>query len=648
MNDGTSRPCLSAIFVDYDNIYLSLKRKNEEAAKLFAKNAGLWLQAIQSGELITPTNTAVLAPQRRVVLNRCYGNPVPRRNNKDNSTDMNSFPFVRHHFLRAGSEIVDCPPLTAQLKNSSDIKMVMDVRDLLNHDTYYDEFIILSGDADFTPVLQRLRAHARRTIIYANDYTAVPYTAICDGEIQENSLINFLINGHVAQGTDTALTAPANAPMADPEALKNRILDEIAVAVSESDVPVPIESLADRAQRAVGHEQTIGTNWVGHGNFLTFLAENLPDHIVLTERAPYLAIDTQRMKAVVAPSPEPVAKNIVEAAPNANEGGEVTGNTPAAAVELTQEPVHQEQAFQQPVPVAAPEVMVEAVLPPAGLIDATLGAPSAPSVAGVEAAHQVTPLSQEIPLTQEPPASEQVPLGQAEPVSQEAPVEIEVQPAPVIAEPQPAAKSDVDATSAIQRSIARIHDACQAPPLAPPEYRMMFELISAELHENNINGQQTISNIVTRAAEVEFDIKRDDVRFIIDVISEADPWFEQGASASLFAGRFRNFVVARCRGQGLKLTADELDLIDAWFAGRSGAAQSNEKVGMTVDASVVPMVDGSLPLQDQAQTGPAPAPQVAPNALDKIVEAVDNSPIDAGQPMAEDELPRIVRSRMRG
>ena len=642
MNDGTSRPCLSAIFVDYDNIYLSLKRKNEEAAKLFAKNAGLWLQAIQSGELITPTNTAILTPQRRVVLNRCYGNPVPRRSNKDNSTDMNSFPFVRHHFLRAGSEIVDCPPLTAQLKNSSDIKMVMDVRDLLNHDTYYDEFIILSGDADFTPVLHRLRAHARRTIIYANDYTAVPYTAICDGEIQENSLINFLINGHVAQGADTAMAAPANAVMADPEALKSRILDEIAVAMSESDVPVPIESLADRAQRTVGHEQTIGTNWVGHGNFLTFLAENLPEHIVLTERAPYLAVDTQRMKTVVAPAPEPVVEKIVEAAPSAIEGGVETGNTPAPAVEITQEPVQaelvqQEQVSQQPAPVAAPEVMVEAVLQPTRLIDAALDTPSAGG--------------QEVDV-----ARQEVPLSQAASVSEEVSVEIDVQPAPVMAEPQATAQNEVDATSAIQRSIARIHDACQAPPLAPPEYRMMFELISVELRENNINGQQTISNIVARAAEVELDIKRDDVRFVIDVISEADPWFEQGASAGLFAGRFRNFVVARCRGQGLKLSADELDLIDAWFAGRSGAAQSNEHVdttadisaGISADTSVVPMVDGAIALQDQAQTGPAAAGQVAPNALDQIVEAVDNSPIDAGQPMAEDELPRIVRSRMRG
>jgi hypothetical protein len=31
--------------------------------------------------------------------------------------------------------------------------------------------------------------------------------------------------------------------------------------------------------------------------------------------------------------------------------------------------------------------------------------------------------------------------------------------------------------------------------------------------------------------------------------------------------------VARCRGQGLNLTAEELDLIDAWFAGGPVGAQ---------------------------------------------------------------------------
>ncbi len=190
-------PSLSAVFVDYDNIYLSLKRKNDDAAKRFAKDAGIWLGAIASGLLVTPTNTLTAIENRRIVMSRCYGNPVPRRNNHDNSTDMNSFPFVRHHFLRAGFEAIDCPPLTAQLKNSADIRMVMDIRDYLTHDTYFDEFVILSGDADFTPVLHRLRAHARRTVIFANDNTAAPYTAIADGEIRKSSLINLLLDGRL-------------------------------------------------------------------------------------------------------------------------------------------------------------------------------------------------------------------------------------------------------------------------------------------------------------------------------------------------------------------------------------------------------------------------------------------------------------------
>ena len=99
-------PILSTVFVDYDNIYLSLKRKSEEAAKRFAKDAGLWLREIESGRLITATNGSSFAMPRRIVMCRCYGNPVPRRNANDNSTDMNSFPFVRHHFLRAGFEVV--------------------------------------------------------------------------------------------------------------------------------------------------------------------------------------------------------------------------------------------------------------------------------------------------------------------------------------------------------------------------------------------------------------------------------------------------------------------------------------------------------------------------------------------------------------
>src|SRR5262245_21615335 len=292
MKRDAGGPCLSAVFVDYDNIYLSLKRKSEEAAKRFAKEAPRWLREIESGRLITATNAQFGAAPRRIAMNRCYGNPVPRRNPHDNSTDMSSFPFVRHHFLRSGFEVIDCPPLTAQLKNSADIRMVMDVRDLLLHETYFDEFIILSGDADFTPVLIRLRAHARRTVVFANDFTAAPYTAICDGEVREPALIDLILSGDTPDGTreDTGATQSASGRI---EEVRREILAEVIAGVRTSATPVPLEALADRALRALGHERTIATGWAGAGSFRELLRRSLPEEIKLTGEPPYLVFDVK-------------------------------------------------------------------------------------------------------------------------------------------------------------------------------------------------------------------------------------------------------------------------------------------------------------------------------------------------------------------
>jgi hypothetical protein len=516
-------PCLSAVFVDYDNIYLSLKRKSEEAAKRFAKEAGRWLRGIESGGLITPTNAPFGPAPRRIVMNRCYGNPVPRRNPHDNSTDMSSFPFVRHHFLRAGFEVIDCPPLTAQLKNSADIRMVMDIRDLLLHDTYFDEFIILSGDADFTPVLIRLRAHARRTVVFANDFTAAPYTAICDGEVREAALIELILAGEAGEAAREE-TSPATAKGRIEEA-RREILAEVIAGVRASASPVPLEALADRALRALGHERTIATGWAGAGSFRELLRRSLPDEIKLTGDPPYLAFDPKRHQQEERPS-----RKAAEA-----------GNAPA---EPTATPL-------QPVP-RLPE-------------DRGPEATPAPSDAGVEA--DVEPVSPREP-------------GQPGAASVRADAPSGTQAARVSALPQaPAVQPAVNATpqrldppNPIQQSIARIQEACQAPPLAPQEYRVLFEIMANEINEHDLLGVETLDKITRQVQERGIDLRRDDVRFVLEVVSEADPWFEQGASADLFASRFRTFVVARCRGQGLNLSAEELHLIDAWFLGM-GAGQ---------------------------------------------------------------------------
>lgn len=499
MKQEPNGPVLAAVFVDYDNIYLSLRRKNEEAAKRFSKDAGFWIKELTSGSLITPTNGMISRQNRRLVMARCYGNPVPRRNTNDNSTDMNSFPFVRHHFLRGGFEVIDCPPLTAQLKNSADIRMVMDMRDLLNHDAYYDEFIILSSDADFTPMLHRLRAHARQTVIYANDYTAAPYTAICDGEVRESDLLRLLLDGKSTILTDEpAKIAESNSATND--RIRAEIITTVVTAVKAADAPVPLEALAERTTRALGHDRTIGTSWAGAGSFLELLRKSLPAEVALTNQPPYLAYDARR--AIEASRPSSMQ---VQAQPQAQEH-----------------------------------------------VGKSVTAPPAPS---------------HVPETSAPVARSMAPSIEAERPAVKQPASTAARH---FAEPEEsiAHQAKLDARSeALQKSIARIHDASQVPALSPSDYRKLFVAMAQEINENNLQGAQTISNVMTRAAEKNVEVRRDDVRFILEVVSEADPWFEQGASANLFAGRFHNFVVARCRSQGLDLSVDDLDLIEAWFAG---------------------------------------------------------------------------------
>ncbi len=643
MKRGNNGVSLSTVFVDYDNIYLSLKRKNEEAAKRFAKDAPLWLAELTSGRLITPTNGPALDINRRIVMNRCYGNPVPRRNSGDNSTDMNSFPFVRHHFLRSGFEVVDCPPLTAQLKNSSDIRMVMDVRDYLTHDTYFDEFIILSGDADFTPLLHRLRAHARRTVIFANDYTAAPYTAISDGEVRESDLIALLLEGRStqAEGNDVPAARPALPSPAEIDAIRRDIVKEVIEAVRSAGQPVPLEALADRAVRNLGHERTVGSGWGGTGSFRELLAKSLPADVRLNEQPPYFVFDASRQLVQQAAAQPSAQRDIV-------------------AQQIASEPIRQRLAEdirleaarleQKPEPLAEPRIEARPLAAETQPSPAQLGMPPERPSAAAEyaaarqgmAAQGLSGLSYGQPAAARTPEPAAAPQRQAMPPAMPQPAHAQSSPqrsqpsataaAPAAPQPQATSRAPLDGATAIQRSIARIHDACQAPPLSPPEYRSLFDIMAEEITRNGLSGAQTIANIAQRAQDQTIDVRRDDIRFVLDVVSETDPWFEQGASAKLFAGRFRNFVVARCRSQGLNLSADELDLIDAWFAG-------------------APQAQRAAPARPSApQPQPQPAPAAAEPAADRWWNTAPSPADRFGAPqddLGSDEFPRIVRRNIR-
>jgi hypothetical protein len=184
--------------------------------------------------------------------------------------------------------------------------------------------------------------------------------------------------------------------------------------------------------------------------------------------------------------------------------------------------------------------------------------------------------------------------------------------------------------------------------------------MALEITESNIQGAQTLANIATRARELGLELRQDDIRFVLDIVSEADPWFEQGASANLFAGRFRNFVVARCRSRGLNLTPDELDLIDAWFTAgaaparpaASGTAPSLGAARPSSQPSAPPMAAGGDRWWalggSQPATGEGRAQGRQPSASPQSALPGAGLITPSGDLQAGDEFPRIVRTRLRG
>jgi hypothetical protein len=177
LDNQSLAPIRSALFVDFDNIFIGLSKTDPQAAERFAADPARWLSWLERG---MPNHSGPKADQlrpRSILIRRCYPNPDA------------GFRRFRSFYTSAAFSVIDCPSMTRAGKNSSDIYMVMDILDTLDHKTHFDEFIIFSGDSDFMPVLLRLRAHDRRTTTLAIDFMPPAYKAACDLVISEEDFI---------------------------------------------------------------------------------------------------------------------------------------------------------------------------------------------------------------------------------------------------------------------------------------------------------------------------------------------------------------------------------------------------------------------------------------------------------------------------
>ncbi len=242
----------SALFVDFDNIYLGLGQGGGGGEDEFARNPARWLRWLEEGL------GAVEGPQRRILVRRCYLNPQ-------------SFHRSRPFFIRAGFEVVDTPALTAQGKTSADVQMALDMVDTLNHTTRFDEFVLFSGDADFTPVLRRLREHDRRTVVLATGPTAAAYRSVCDVVIDEERFVEEALG-------ITGEEALERLQPAGPEAASPELLERIGARVRELAAmtggvqPVHLPEIYKEFR-----EFAVGENWLGYYS-LRAMTEAVVEH----------------------------------------------------------------------------------------------------------------------------------------------------------------------------------------------------------------------------------------------------------------------------------------------------------------------------------------------------------------------------------
>ena len=144
----------AALFLDFDNVISGLREGASAAvAHRFATEPEAWLPRVTGGA-------------SRCLIRRCYLNPAGYLEAPDG--DRAWFGEFRWAFQAAGFEVVDCPRIT-RLKNGADIRMTIDMLDAMaSPHARIDRFVLMSTDADFVPLLLRLRAADRRTTLVAH------------------------------------------------------------------------------------------------------------------------------------------------------------------------------------------------------------------------------------------------------------------------------------------------------------------------------------------------------------------------------------------------------------------------------------------------------------------------------------------------
>ncbi|MEJ0013974.1 MAG: NYN domain-containing protein [Bauldia sp.] len=188
----------SVLLVDYESVQRSLVGTVGETR--LAERSAAWLAALEAGRLGPDV-------KRTLMVKRCYVTPSVRGKPRD-------------LLIAAGFDMVDA--VDAGARSSADLHMAMDTIDALAKPEGYQEFILLSAAAELAPLLSRLKANKRVTVIYADPATPAGDRQLADAIIETSDLVRVLTGEPTPVG-EISVPAGASSPRADIEAFARRI-----------------------------------------------------------------------------------------------------------------------------------------------------------------------------------------------------------------------------------------------------------------------------------------------------------------------------------------------------------------------------------------------------------------------------------------
>jgi len=536
-----ARRIKTALFVDFDNIYVGLDKIDPEAAQSFATYPARWLSWIEQGMPSRENGAGAQTQQRAILIRRCYLNPK-------------LFYNFRPYFTRSAFSVVDCPPITQRGKNSTDIQMVMDILDLMTHPTRFDEFIILSGDSDFTPVLLRLRAHDRRTAILTIGPIAPAYRAASDLVVSSDSFIEDGLGMLPIVLDEARAPAPPEPPPPSPyepvlEAMAQKVYDTV---LAEGELPATSLVFIFKTFP----EFTASDNWLGFSSLRYLTLE-------LIRRRPALRmVDGDPWRVVLAATADALAATV-----------DASVEVPTIETDETAPPPIEAQAETDAVNAQLREQIIERVrqfvsnsLEPVDMARAAFDVirTFGPQVTETEWAgtgsfkqllQGAAPLDCEIVTAPNQPGYLYDPARHAP---------------PVVTDPTVAPLPDkLDRLAPMLADfVRRVSQVTGAPRLTPEEYALVFKAIADDLAERPFNLTYTSKAVRDYCLERGAAIPRKSVWFVLQGITFTGHRFgkdpEQDESAHL-AQVFRDDVLKLCEDAGLELSTDERQLLDDWL-----------------------------------------------------------------------------------